>query len=511
MYIPYNSRELKVVACKEEYIVDENALKAIRICFEQQNGGLTFAPINLVAFLSTIRNDEAVVFSLKNPKEEGIFSPLETLELFNQALNHMRNSHNSEEWVSWDSFLSSFEGAEETVLRDALSRKYPRYSTMWKRNAIDRIDTSHQSNKRRRRSYSSDTSYDTYREQLVRDLPPDLRPGSADSFLRADSRVAPGSISKSLQDDQKKTRNAQIEDLSQGMRKIALDGRPGVVVSGKKTGAEWLLRRAAIEAQKEQEERERAAALAEAELLRVQERLLARKRPMTRAQVKRITEACIGRDSEVLVDAFNSEVKRASLRRTRGLDWLNDEVINLYMLLLLERDKLLCSITKNRRASYFFSSYFLTKLVDDGEYCYNNVRRWTSRAKIDVFALDKVIIPTNVGNQHWCLSVIYVQRKTIQYYDSMGGRGTSYMESLLNWLGDEHQDKKKTPLPDRHTWRLVPTQQGTPQQENGCDCGVFTCMFANYLSEDLELDFSQDDMPHFRDLIAWQVLESKAE
>jgi Ulp1 protease family, C-terminal catalytic domain len=37
--------------------------------------------------------------------------------------------------------------------------------------------------------------------------------------------------------------------------------------------------------------------------------------------------------------------------------------------------------------------------------------------KFDVFALDKVIIPANVGNMHWCLAVVYVQEGRIQYYD----------------------------------------------------------------------------------------------
>jgi sentrin-specific protease 1 len=43
------------------------------------------------------------------------------------------------------------------------------------------------------------------------------------------------------------------------------------------------------------------------------------------------------------------------------------------------------------------------------------------------------------------------------------------------------QHKKSQPF-DADGWKLVPTAPGTPQQENGSDCGVFTCIFADYLS-----------------------------
>lgn len=46
------------------------------------------------------------------------------------------------------------------------------------------------------------------------------------------------------------------------------------------------------------------------------------------------------------------------------------------------------------------------------------------------------------------------------------------------------QHKKKQEF-DEQGWELVPTQPDTPQQANGSDCGVFTSIFADYLSRDL--------------------------
>lgn len=43
--------------------------------------------------------------------------------------------------------------------------------------------------------------------------------------------------------------------------------------------------------------------------------------------------------------------------------------------------------------------------------------------------------------------------------------------------------KKKQEF-DEEGWELVTTEPDTPQQANGSDCGVFTSIFADYLSRD---------------------------
>ena len=37
-----------------------------------------------------------------------------------------------------------------------------------------------------------------------------------------------------------------------------------------------------------------------------------------------------------------------------------------------------------------------------------------------------------------------------------------------------------------------------PQQRNGCDCGMFVVINVDFLMDDLELSFSQEDMDYFR-------------
>jgi sentrin-specific protease 1 len=45
-----------------------------------------------------------------------------------------------------------------------------------------------------------------------------------------------------------------------------------------------------------------------------------------------------------------------------------------------------------------------------------------------------------------------------------------------------------------------------PQQTNCYDCGVFVCMYADYLIDDLPLTFTQDNMIHFRQKICADIL-----
>jgi sentrin-specific protease 1 len=46
-----------------------------------------------------------------------------------------------------------------------------------------------------------------------------------------------------------------------------------------------------------------------------------------------------------------------------------------------------------------------------------------------------------------------------------------------------------------------------PQQNNGCDCGVFTILCADYLSDDLELQYKQSDISLWRKKIGIAFLK----
>ena len=52
--------------------------------------------------------------------------------------------------------------------------------------------------------------------------------------------------------------------------------------------------------------------------------------------------------------------------------------------------------------------------------------------------------------------------------------------------------------------------QNTPQQENGYDCGVFTCQFLEALSRGEEdFAFTQANMPYLRRKMVWEIGHAK--
>lgn len=128
----------------------------------------------------------------------------------------------------------------------------------------------------------------------------------------------------------------------------------------------------------------------------------------------------------------------------------------------------------------------------------------------DIFNLDKIIFPINQGRMHWVCAVAYMQEKRIQFYDSLGSDGMQYLEAIFKYIQDEHHDKKGSPLPDIDGWRLIPCSRDTPRQLNSYDCGVFTCMFADFLSKDCPLVFDQNHITLCRERIALSILNGQA-
>ena len=195
--------------------------------------------------------------------------------------------------------------------------------------------------------------------------------------------------------------------------------------------------------------------------------------------------------------------------------WLKDPVIAFYAALINDRDRLWqASRTEASSDSadrlphcHMFNSFFYTKVSGSP---YERVRTWTR--KINVFEFDKILIPVNVSNSHWCLSVINFRDKQFEYYDSMQGCGNANeaINCLRGWLVNEWRDKKPpgVPCPDLTSWTNVPCPH-IPQQRNGYDCGVFACTFAEYLSRDAEFSFSQQDMSNIRALILYEIITGR--
>jgi len=199
---------------------------------------------------------------------------------------------------------------------------------------------------------------------------------------------------------------------------------------------------------------------------------------------------------QVLVDAHKIQITGRDIGTLQGLNWLNDEVINFYMQMIVTRsgEGKFCSV-------YAFTTFFYPKLKENG---HSSVKRWTK--KVDIFGYALVLVPVHLG-MHWCLATIDNQRKVITYYDSMGGNNTGCVYALEEYISEEHLAKKGSPL-DTSKWEKVIAKK-IPQQMNGSDCGMFTCKFAEYISRRAKITFSQKDMPYFRRRMIYEIVSNK--
>jgi hypothetical protein len=209
---------------------------------------------------------------------------------------------------------------------------------------------------------------------------------------------------------------------------------------------------------------------------------------------------------DVIASRFSVSLTRGQMQCLLPCTWLNDEVINFYYKLLQERTTRSPSGPK----CWFTNSFFWNKLSGgpnkrNDEYGFKEVRRWTTKAKVDIFALDYVIFPMNIGEMHWAMGAIDIKEKGFRYFDSFISKPhPNFVPFLRRYLDDEHKGKKGGPLAGVDKWNLI-EMENVPQQHNGYDCGVFTCFFGDRFSAGRPLDFDQDDMPDLRTRLTARV------
>ncbi|VDO28925.1 unnamed protein product [Haemonchus placei] len=215
-------------------------------------------------------------------------------------------------------------------------------------------------------------------------------------------------------------------------------------------------------------------------------------------------EICLRLDNKVfrVVSIFvhlilSFQLTRKDLSTLSGLDWLNDEVINFYLQLVCQRS----TETKGLPKVYAFNTFFYANISTKG---YASVKRWTR--KVDIFAHDLLLVPVHL-NVHWCMAVIDLADKRIDYYDSLLGKNQKCLEYLKNYLVEECSDKKKQNF-DLDGWKFI-LRTDIPRQMNGSDCGVFACKFAEFASRRAPIVFTQEHMPYYRQRMLYELVMKK--
>uniref|UniRef100_A0A1A7WYE3 SUMO1/sentrin/SMT3 specific peptidase 2 n=1 Tax=Iconisemion striatum TaxID=60296 RepID=A0A1A7WYE3_9TELE len=227
---------------------------------------------------------------------------------------------------------------------------------------------------------------------------------------------------------------------------------------------------------------------------------------LTKEMAAEISEALAQSDPNlVLSAAFKLRITQRDLATLQEGGWLNDEVINFYLSLIMERS----SGKAGQIKVYSFSTFFFPKLRGGGggqPGGHTAVKRWTKA--VDIFVFDLILVPLHLG-VHWAMAMIDFKSKTVKSFDSMGQRHDDICRLLLLYLKEEHRVKKVKEL-DSTKWTVGSLKTGeVPQQKNGSDCGVFVCKYADYIAKAKPLTFKQCHMPLFRKLMMWEILNQK--
>lgn len=203
-------------------------------------------------------------------------------------------------------------------------------------------------------------------------------------------------------------------------------------------------------------------------------------RPLTKQWVGKVSEAMGEHQESAVAKSLSGDelYQRDIATCIRPLAWLNDEIINSYLTVIVRYLRESTGNLNEAPRFHAFNSFFYSNLRDKG---YQAVRRWANRAKIGGEALlqvDTVFVPVH-EHAHWTLMVVRPADRTIEYFDSLGGRGARQVKVVKEWLRGELGSKF-----DEDEWTVLASVSS--HQNNGSDCGVFLLTNAKAIALGIE-------------------------
>ena len=193
--------------------------------------------------------------------------------------------------------------------------------------------------------------------------------------------------------------------------------------------------------------------------------------------MRKVADIGRGNGDEVL-SRHGHTLRRRDYRSLSGSNYLNDQIIDQYLKHIEERNRADPSLPK----VYASTTFLYTKLerlgLDEGM---KDTRKWHAE---DLRENQLLFFPIH-KQHHWSLIAVDTRTKTIDYLDSIqGSRTTSpaprimkaYMERYYRERGEEVIFKTRI-------------REDAPVQENGVDCGVFVCHFAERTARNSILNF----------------------
>ena len=238
----------------------------------------------------------------------------------------------------------------------------------------------------------------------------------------------------------------------------------------------------------------------------------------SRAELARVRQITKNKDYHTaIITRYNIKITERDLYSLSEREWLTDNVIFFYLLLLKEYVKTVEDV-------HVFNTFFIptaTKRTNKRKhnkkskrsssrkslpFNYNNVKRWAN--KFNLLNKTLVFFPiSTLDGTHWVLIVVIYFSGThnIYYYDSLLGLGDPFKRVIQSYYAHEYEHRrgiKVSNIPGSivgNEVRVHPDITDRPKQTTNTDCGAFICSYAYCLIHGISIHtFKQKHMKFFR-------------
>ena len=204
----------------------------------------------------------------------------------------------------------------------------------------------------------------------------------------------------------------------------------------------------------------------------------------------------LGRREEVLAQ-HNLKIERHDLRSLYNQNYLNDTIIDEYFLKIQNRSRITGDLSVAVLTIYFYQRFDRLDFME----AFMQTESWI---KEDLRMKDMILIPVHKSS-HFTLVHIDTKKRLLSYFDPLKeSRYSSAAPGRMKRFIEEYYRRKGEAV----TFK-VKIRDNIPTQTNGVDCGVFVSHYAERISRNAELRFSQANMQSFRIKMMWEILHGE--
>ena len=176
-----------------------------------------------------------------------------------------------------------------------------------------------------------------------------------------------------------------------------------------------------------------------------------------------------------------------SWRTLENNNWLNDEVINTYLILM--KKQLYHNYDLVVVPSLVYG--FLTGSVDKS----SSVQRWIMKNEPKILKSLEIYVPIHSNYNHWCLVVINFEKQEIILFDSLNhSSSTTTTTTIFSNVQKLLMLSATTVIEQQQIKSLkLISRVDIPQQLNTNDCGVFTLEYARRMMTGHSITFPNNN------------------